>query len=230
MPETLTFASLVPRAAAVVEMSDEQAASALPEEQAALGRASGKRRRDFAVGRECARRALRKLGLDPVPILRGAAREPLWPAGICGSITHCEGYGAAVVARRTDIRGIGIDAELRKALPEGVFERVAVDAERRWISGADARIPWDVLLFSAKESVFKAWFPVVGTWLGFQDARIEFDQPAGAFRAIILPGAPLAECEAPSDLAGRFHVDPERVLTSAFIPASLRRSPPTAQE
>ncbi|HEX5906181.1 MAG TPA: 4'-phosphopantetheinyl transferase superfamily protein, partial [Propionibacteriaceae bacterium] len=31
------------------------------------------------------------------------------------------------------------------------------------------------LLFSAKEAVYKAWFPLVGEWLDHQEAEILFD-------------------------------------------------------
>lgn len=206
------------------------AAALLPEEEAALGRVSEKRRRDFSLGRECARRALLKLGIGTVPILRGAEREPLWPAGVCGSITHCERYCAAVVALKSDIRGIGIDAERVQPLQDGVLKRVALETERVWMKGADPQVPWDILLFSAKESVFKAWFPATGTWLGFEHARIEFQPASKSFRAIILPHAPDAPGDAPRELSGRFQIDRERVLTSAFIPATLPQSRPSGWE
>jgi 4'-phosphopantetheinyl transferase EntD len=162
-------------------------------------------------------RALLQLGLGPMPICPGRSREPLWPDGFCGSITHCEGYSAAIVARRDCISAIGIDAERRQSLAAGVLERISLDIEREWMNGADPRLPWEILLFSAKESVFKAWFPLVGTWLGFHDARIEFQPEAGTFRAVILPGRASPTSAAPSTLSGRFRVTPERVQTSAFI-------------
>jgi 4'-phosphopantetheinyl transferase EntD len=225
--ETFSIASLVPPTAAVAEIVGSCAAALLPDEEDALGSVSDKRRLDFTFGRECARQALRKLGIGVMPILRGAAREPLWPPGVCGSITHCEGYCAAVVAFQSEIRGIGIDAERLRPLQNSVLERVALETERLWIQGADSRVPWEVLLFSAKESVFKAWFPAVGTWLGFEHARIEFHPATQGFQAIVLSGAPGAHGAAPMELTGRFHVDGERVLTSAFIPAVLPQSRPS---
>ncbi len=225
MPDSFNITSLVPRAAAVAEIAGScDAAKLLPEEEAALGDVSNKRRRDFALGRECARQALQKLGIGPMPILRGGTGEPLWPPGVCGSITHCEGYCGAVAAFQADIPGIGIDAECLRAVRDGVLEHVALETERVWIKGADSRIPWDILLFSAKESVFKAWFPAVGTWLGFEHARIEFHPATRGFRAIVLPNAPGARGNAPTELIGRFRVDSERVQTCAVIPATLPQS------
>jgi len=222
---------VVPPGVAATEITGSGGAAALlSEEEAVLGQVSDKRRRDFTLGRQCARQALIKLGIGPVPILRGNAREPQWPPGVCGSITHCEGYCAAVAALQSEIKSIGIDAECLRPLPYGVLERVTLETERRWIENADSGMPWDVLLFSAKESVFKAWFPIVGSWLGFEQARIEFAPHAGAFRAIILSAAPGAHSDAPTELTGRFHVDGDRVLTSAFIQVALQRSRPSASE
>src|SRR5208283_6057556 len=73
--------------------------------------ASARRVADFATGRRCARSALLKLGLTPESILVGPYREPVWPEGIVGSITHCPGFYAAALAHRRDLRSIGIDAE-----------------------------------------------------------------------------------------------------------------------
>ena len=35
-------------------------------------------------------------------------------------------------------------------------------------------ISWDRLTFSAKESVYKAWFPTYGKWLDFTDCEVMF--------------------------------------------------------
>ena len=59
----------------------------------------------------------------------GAKREPLWPAGVVGSITHCDGYRAAAVARATDLATVGIDAEPHEPLPDGVLAAIALPAE-----------------------------------------------------------------------------------------------------
>src|SRR5262245_36309790 len=162
MRETFGIASLVPASAAVAEIVGSSGGTLLPEEEEALGSVADKRRRDFTLGRECARRALRKLGIGAVPILPGTARQPIWPRDVCGSITHCQGYSAAVVARQADIRSIGIDAEYQRKLADGVLERISLPAERIWIDGATPLLPWELLLFSAKESVFKVWYPLVG--------------------------------------------------------------------
>jgi 4'-phosphopantetheinyl transferase EntD len=94
---------------------------------------------------------------------------------VAGSITHCEGYRAAGVARTTAIATMGLDAEPNEPLPDGVLDVIALDSERARIaelSAAEPAVRWDRLLFSAKESVYKAWFPVAQRWLDFEEATL----------------------------------------------------------
>lgn len=173
------------------EFQDRLDGELFPEEAALIRNAVEGRRREFATGRHCARRALSRLGLPAVPILSGAHREPLWPAGVVGSITHCAGYRAAAVSTDKDVAAIGIDAEPFEPLPAGVFEAVAAGDEAAAVHGLPGAVAWDRLLFCAKESLYKAWFPLAQRWLGFEDAVVTLD-PAGTFAAEILVPGPLA--------------------------------------
>ena len=125
------IAKILPPAAIVAEAMDEISdLNLFPEEAALVQSAVRKRRCEFAAGRYLARRALRGLGVPPRPILRGPNREPTWPDGVVGSITHCSGYCAATVASTDVIEAIGIDAEINDALPEDVLRIVARNSER----------------------------------------------------------------------------------------------------
>ncbi|MEV6228711.1 4'-phosphopantetheinyl transferase superfamily protein [Saccharopolyspora shandongensis] len=155
-----------------------------PEEEALIARARDKRRREFTTGRWCARQALSRLGVPPAPLLRGERGAPQWPAGILGSITHCTGYRAAVAARAEEVHTVGIDAEPHAPLPDGVLNVVSLEAERADLARLSAARPdthWDRILFSCKETVYKAWYPITGRWLGFEDARLELG--TGTFTA-----------------------------------------------
>jgi 4'-phosphopantetheinyl transferase EntD len=197
---------------------DGDADGLVPEEEAALGRAVDSRRREFATGRSLARRALASLGVPHVAIPRGADREPIWPPAIAGSITHCAGYCAAAVARRDAIATLGIDAEIHDALPTGVIRIVARDEEREWI---DARrgdgLHWDRVLFSAKESVFKAWFPIARRWLGFADASVRFDPDRDAFCARLVTERVAIGGRETTCFDGRYLVDRGYVWTAVAI-------------
>lgn len=147
-----------------------------------------RRREEFAAGRTCARQALAELGVAPQPVLQGNAREPLWPRGVVGSITHCAGYCAAAVAFRGVFCAIGVDAELNEPLPPGVLLTVARASERAWLEqfGSNGAICWDRLLFSIKESVYKVWYPLEKSWLDFHEAEIVVDPERHTFEAKLL--------------------------------------------
>jgi 4'-phosphopantetheinyl transferase EntD len=192
-------AILPPQAPAEETFTDVAGSVLFPEEEAALARAVGKRRREFTTGRACARAALARLGIPPVPILPGARGAPQWPAGVVGSITHCDGYRAAAVAWSDDVTALGLDAEPNEPLPDGVLAVVTIPAERDRLAAlaqafpapVDAGVCWDRLLFCAKEAVYKAWYPLTGRWLGFEQADVTIDPAAGRFTAQLLTDGPV---------------------------------------
>jgi 4'-phosphopantetheinyl transferase EntD len=222
--------TLLPEGVAFAAAHGDAAAELLPDEDLALGSVAEKRRRDVALGRDCARRALHALGVGPAPIGRGARGEPLWPRGIVGSITHCAGYAAAAVTFERTLRGIGIDAEHIQALSPGLLRHIATESEQAWMA---ARPPafWDLLLFSAKESVFKAWYPIARTWLNFTDVELSIEPDDGRFRARVarrrVQEAPDA---APAAINGRYELDTVRVYTVAVIPATPPPRRPAVSE
>lgn len=217
---------LLPAAVVTVDAFDDPADTVLlPEEEPLVARATETRRREFATTRGCARRALAGLGVPPASLLSGPRREPLWPDGVVGSLTHCAGYRAAAVARRRDLASLGIDAEPHDTLPAGVLDRVALPAERDALDRLPAGICWDRLLFSAKESVYKAWYPLAGRWLGFSDARVDLwpdpgaDPSTGALAVRLLVPGPVLADRPLSAIAGRYAVSAGLVLTAVHVPA-----------
>ena len=183
---------LLPRGAASAEAFGDEDGALFPAEAALVARAVEKRRREFVTGRVCARRALTALGVAPLlPILKGSRGEPLWPHGVVGSITHCAGYRAAAVARASDVASIGIDAEPNEPLPDGVLSMVATPGEVAAVPELRA-VDGPHLLFCAKEAVYKAWYPLMQQWLGFEDAVITVDA-AGTFAVeLLVPGPPFS--------------------------------------
>jgi enterobactin synthetase component D / holo-[acyl-carrier protein] synthase len=159
-----------------------------PEEEKIIAHAVEARRREYATVRSCARACLRRLGHAQVPILPGIGGAPTWPIGVQGSMTHCTGYAAAAIGALPRISAIGIDAEPDVPLPEGVLDLVTTPAERDRLTRSQLEPDspnWDRLLFSAKEAVYKAWFPLVGEWLDHQEAEIIFDPRDETFAALL---------------------------------------------
>jgi 4'-phosphopantetheinyl transferase EntD len=216
------LAGVLPDTVAAAEMYvDPPDLVPLPEEEPLIARSVAKRRKEFITVRYCARLALEQLGLPPVPILKGEKGEPCWPDGVVGSLTHCQGFRGAVVARADQTRSVGIDAEPHDVLPDGVLGAISLPAERREMSAFTSGLHWDRILFCAKEATYKAWYPLTKRWLGFEDAHIVFDVDAagsaGEFVSQILidpaaiHGPPLAS------LRGRWSARDGLVLTAIVL-------------
>jgi 4'-phosphopantetheinyl transferase EntD len=211
---------LLPAVAAAEEFGDRPDAVLFPEEEAVIGRAVEKRRREFTTGRACARAALARLGQPPVAILPGERGSPGWPPGIVGSITHCAGYRAAAVARASQVLAVGLDAEPDLPLPRGVLDVVSLAAERASLADLARSAPgpnWDRMLFCAKESVYKAWFPLTGRWLGFEQAHITLDPAAGAFTARLLVPGPEVDGRELTAFDGRWLARGGLILTAISV-------------
>jgi 4'-phosphopantetheinyl transferase EntD len=213
-------AKLVPDSVVVVErFTDVSGVTLFPAEEAAIARAVPKRRNEFTTVRYCARLALAALGAEAVPLVPGQRGAPTWPSTVVGSMTHCDGYRAAAVAREAEIVTLGIDAEPHEPLPEGVLGLVSRPSEQRRITELAAAFPavcWDRVLFSAKESVYKAWFPLARQWLGFEEAELTFDPVAETFEVAILK-APPAGVDL-TNLRGRWTVAHGLVATTVVRP------------
>jgi 4'-phosphopantetheinyl transferase EntD len=221
--------ALLPATVVAVEAFDDTADAALfPTEEDVLGNSVERRRREFATGRRCARAALAGLGFPPAPILPGPHREPRWPEGIVGSITHCTGYRAAAVARAQAIASVGIDAEPNEPLPPDVFDEIALPVERTHLAArlaVDPGVRWDRLLFSAKESVYKTWFPLTGRWLDFQSADVLVES-TGTFTArFLVEGPSLPDGTVITRLTGNWAVSEGLILTAIAVPVSAGTVP-----
>jgi 4'-phosphopantetheinyl transferase EntD len=213
---------LPPGVKAVEAFGDVPGEPVHPAEEDLVARAVESRRREFVTTRRCAREALARLGASAGPIRSGMGREPLWPPGVTGSMTHCAGYRAAAVARTGTVAALGIDAEPHDPLPEGVVRSVTVPGETEMLAAlamAHPGIHWDRLLFSAKESVYKAWFPLTRRWLGFEDARLSLDPEARTFTArLSVDGSRIDNGPALAEMKGRYLVESCLVLTAVIVP------------
>jgi 4'-phosphopantetheinyl transferase EntD len=215
-------AILPPEVAAAESFVDLLDIELFPGEEAALGRAVDKRRREFTTARACARTALASLGWPAVPIVPGLRGAPQWPPGIVGSMTHCAGYRASIVAHATDMLTLGLDAEPDDKLPDGVLEAVAIADEIAGLRTLAAEAPgpcWDRLLFSAKESVYKAWFPLTQRWLGFEEAAVTINPANGTFTARLLVPGPTLDGRQLNAFTGRWLVRNGFVVTTIAVPA-----------
>lgn len=158
---------------------------------ASLATAVLKRQVEFAAGRLCARLALRQQGYGGSETLAiGEHRAPLWPPGYIGSISHGDGQAIAVAAASGEWRALGIDIEtmLSREAAQPLVAHLMNTAEE--VIGDTAGLPlerWLGLVFSAKESLFKALYPFVGRYFDFLDVEVcELDQAQGSLMLRLL--------------------------------------------
>ena len=215
--------SLFPPEVRVVRADPGMALEPLhPQEARDTARMATKRLAEFSLGRACAHRALASLGHPDFALRNDEARVPIWPKGVVGSLTHCEGFCAAAVAPESQLLAVGIDAEPRRPLAARILQRITSEAERQHLASlppAPGESDWGLLLFSAKESFYKCYFPLARRFLGFRDAEIEFLPEEGRFHArLMAEDAPSAAGR--RSASGRFGVDASHVATGVALPAT----------
>lgn len=204
----------------VAESVVDVAAPVRAGEQDAVDSAVPGRVAEFVTGRWCARQALAAAGVPEVDLPAGRSGAPRWPVGTVGSITHCQGYRAAAVARSQRWAAIGVDAEPTQPLPDGVWETITSAGERRHVSalGRWCDLPLDRVVFSAKESIYKAWSARTSRWLDFTDAELRLALD-GTFTARLHR----FDVRCPRTITGRWAGAPPLLVTAVLIPASADR-------
>ncbi|SFP84139.1 4'-phosphopantetheinyl transferase EntD (siderophore biosynthesis) [Mesorhizobium sp. NFR06] len=153
-----------------IQAGDEQ--HILPGERASIATRDRRTRAATGAGRRVAHELLRRLGCKDLAVLRGELGEPVWPAGIVGSIAHDDEIAVAVAARSEAVRSVGVDIEPASPLPDELRAMVAAPQDR--LGDLDAKLGGRIL-FAVKEAAYKASFPLDGRVLGFEDIAIDFE-------------------------------------------------------
>lgn len=192
------FSGLLDRRIAVVEMPiGDQPIEIMEAEEAAVADAVPRRRREYAAGRACARKAFAALGAPPAALPAGPDRLPRWPAGYVGSITHDDRLAAAAVARVADgVRSVGIDLEPAEPLPSDLRETICRPEELAWLDARPAaeRAVMARAIFGAKECAFKCQYPLTRRMLEFHDVAVSLDPGRETFAASFLCDEVAAVC------------------------------------
>ncbi|GEK11954.1 4'-phosphopantetheinyl transferase superfamily protein [Pseudoalteromonas sp. McH1-7] len=158
------------------EQSFEQHNIFLPD---TLEKAVAKRKAEFLAGRICAKASLTALGHDNFTVLNGSDRAPIWPNNVVASITHTRGIAAAIATNNTHTIGLGIDIE-RDMKPKQEIElqrQILHPAEFESFRGLAKHVHCPLtVIFSAKESIYKALYGTVNRFFGFDAVKLsQFD-------------------------------------------------------
>jgi len=212
------FGGAVLLAEASAEMWDDQL-GLFAEERQAIARAVEKRRREFTAGRLCARSLLAEMGHPASALLVGDQGAPLWPADIVGSITHCADRCFVALAERSRFVGVGIDVEPASPLSEALLQMVCTPRElemgRSW-AGVDEN--WSKIIFSAKESYYKCYFPIARHVLDFLDVEVQLDPAQRTFIATLRHAA-LPAAAGRRECVGRYRRLGSHLLTASSAQA-----------
>jgi 4'-phosphopantetheinyl transferase EntD len=155
-----------------------------PEEERTIAGAGRSRRREFAAGRACARRALARLGCPPQALGRGSLGEPLWPAGWSGSITHDGGLAAAIAHRSPEAAPTSAIDLVASPRDPRLARLAPVVLSRGELSTRAFRHPDPLAIarvLSAKEAAVKILAPLLGRVLDLR--RLE---TTGAGRRVLV--------------------------------------------
>ena len=200
-------------------IADDFQRSAVPP-PASIQRSVAKRQAEFLAGRLCARAALQQLdNLDCVPAI-GEDRAPVWPQHISGSITHSSGHAAAIVGHKAQWRGLGMDLENVLSLERA--ERLAgeiltaAELQRMAMLPREQHALLVTLTFSAKESLFKALYPIVQKRFYFEHAEVLEWSENGQVRLRLLTDLSEEWCYG-KELVGQFAVEGEQLLSLVAI-------------
>ncbi len=118
---------------------------------------------------------MEQFGVTGFPLSVGADRQPLWPVGLIGSITHTAGYCAAAVAERSGLIAVGLDSETVGDVSRDIWPTICGASEAEWLRSlpADRQDAAITLIFSAKEAFYKCQYPLTREWLDFHDLIVE---------------------------------------------------------
>lgn len=146
-------------------------------------------------------------------------RSPDWPQEVIGSISHNQYWVGAAVSKSESLLGIGIDFE--------VMGRTKLELARYIRSSEDLKTHHSLndnelltLIFSAKESLYKALYPTAKCFFGFETAAVrEIDISNGTFKIDLI--SKISSSLGPSGrfhFEGRFKVIGKSCLTVLEIP------------
>ncbi|MDR1063132.1 MAG: 4'-phosphopantetheinyl transferase superfamily protein [Azoarcus sp.] len=190
----------------------------------ALGEMSVKRRTEFVAGRICAARSLRKMGIVAEFPLPMQDRLPAWPSGVLGSISHCATMAVAMTAMKSKYCALGVDVESLidfDVAPE-IQQSVCRDEE---LSGLERYVPCRArsltVLFSAKEALYKALFPLIGKFEDFRAAELRTCEAGSLVLRLTHDWA--ACSRAGTKIRVRYAWLGRVVVSTVFIPGKPRR-------
>lgn len=143
---------------------------------ASVSRAVVKRKAEFLAGRYCCKKVLASIDIHNFDVIVGENRAPIWPVGVKGAISHNSHHAMVAITERTDVLGIGIDIEsiMSTKTMNDIKEAILRDEEHDLLYVPQARaVVVCSLIFSIKETFFKAAYPSTGYYFDFDAITVD---------------------------------------------------------
>jgi enterobactin synthetase component D len=178
------------------------------------------RKKEFLFGRLCASKAHElHFGTELLSLPISLNKAPQWPKDVIGSISHNQFWVGAAVSKSESLLGVGIDFEVmgRAKLELGRYIRNAKDLQTHQDLKENELL---TLIFSAKESLYKALYPTAKCFFGFEAAAVlDIDTFSGTFKiALISEISPSLGPSGRCQFQGRFKIIGTSCLTVLEIP------------
>lgn len=124
-------------------------------------------------------------------LAKTASGAPGWPDGYVGSLTHKDGWVGVALKRQDEAQSLGIDAEDVARLKLGFESKILTPPESErlgvWEKDGFSRLDLLALIFSFKEALFKAVYPLGAKMFYFHDAEVtRIDRATGGVSARVL--------------------------------------------
>ena len=131
------------------------------------------RQQEFLAGRYCAYEAAKLLSVDLISLPSGSKREPMWPSSLVGSISHTKELAVAWVDLKSESLSLGLDVEnlISEEKYLELAHQVANTEEIQLLESQESPSLNFTLLFSAKEALFKALYPLCHHYIDFKEVE-----------------------------------------------------------
>lgn len=193
------------------------------DERALVRNFAPRRQQEFIGCRYFTRKLLASLGVSGANILRGVRGEPIWPAGVVGSISHSGRSCFIVVARAVDVASVGVDIDTDEYLDQEILEQICTRDERERLGRATLReedVCVSKLVFCAKESIFKCMYPLTGEYWDFDRVEVLVDPLDRTFAARANPGLSGPGRLVLKNLVGKYFVGGGYILCLSYLDGS----------
>jgi len=151
-----------------------------------LQQAVSKRRAEYLASRLLVRSVMAELGMADFILTNAPDRSPCWPAGVQASLSHSAGVVVVAATRQPCAIGVDVEQFMSETTAQETAELLMNEQEQQLLQTLPVSFSAAAtLLFSLKESLYKALWPQLHQPMDFLDAElvsVDFAQQRATLR------------------------------------------------